>query len=204
MFKPVRQQEAVGCNAQSNVMMKAAPTPSLVVAQTELLFEILDNRVSMRQRILAVFTDGVARWATDRPAPSRCRFFREAILEYLKSLDLPGIIVARLTAEVRKLLVHQIPTTSWRAVAREIDVADLEVSLPNWKTVKRRFVGLRQEIAQPPQASDRRICPGYTYRVMVTSVPYGAEIVTRMYAGRADSENRIKELKEDLSLDTSV
>ena len=45
-------------------------------------------------------------------------------------------------------------------------------------------------------------CPGYTYRVMVTSVPYAAEVVTRMYAGRADSENRIKELKEDLSLDS--
>jgi hypothetical protein len=30
----------------------------------------------------------------------------------------------------------------------------------------------------------------------------GAELVTRMYAGRADSENRIKELKEDLSRDT--
>ena len=41
MFKPVRQQEAVGGNAQSSVMMKAAPTPSLVVAQTELLLEIL-------------------------------------------------------------------------------------------------------------------------------------------------------------------
>jgi hypothetical protein len=37
-------------------------------------------------------------------------------------------------------------------------------------------------------------CPGYTYRVMVTSVPYAAEVVSRMYAGRADSENRIKEL----------
>jgi hypothetical protein len=37
---------------------------------------------------------------------------------------------------------------------------------------------------------------------MVTSVPYAAEVVTRMYAGRADSENRIKELKEDLSLDS--
>ena len=44
--------------------------------------------------------------------------------------------------------------------------------------------------------------PGYTYRVLITSVPYAAEVVTRMYAGRADSENRIKELKEDLSLDT--
>ena len=33
-------------------------------------------------------------------------------------------------------------------------------------------------------------------------MPHAAELVTRMYAGRADSENRIKELKEDLSLDT--
>ncbi len=33
-------------------------------------------------------------------------------------------------------------------------------------------------------------------------MPYAAEVVTRMYGGRADSENRIKELKEDLSLDT--
>jgi len=31
-------------------------------------------------------------------------------------------------------------------------------------------------------------------------VPYAAELVTRMYAGRADRENRIKALKEDLSL----
>jgi hypothetical protein len=37
---------------------------------------------------------------------------------------------------------------------------------------------------------------------MVTSLPYAAELVCRMYAGQADSENRIKELKEDLSLDT--
>ena len=112
--------------------------------------------------------------------------------------------MARLTPIVRKLVIHQIPAATWRTVARGIEVADLEVSLPNWKNVKRRFVCLRQEISERPQASGRRLidCPGYTYRVMVTSVPYGAEIVTRMYAGRADSENRIKELKEDLSLDT--
>ncbi len=54
-----------------------------------------------------------------------------------------------------------------------------------------------------PEARGRRLIdyPGYTYRVLVTSVPYAAEVVSRMYAGRADSENRIKELKEDLSLD---
>jgi len=131
-------------------------------------------------------------------------FFEKRLLEYLESQDLPYIIVARLTRVVRKLVIHQLPSTSWRTVARGIEVADIEVSLPNWRMVKRRFVCLRQQIVERPQASGRRLidCPGYTYRVMVTSVPYGAEIVTRMYAGRADSENRIKELKEDLSLDT--
>ena len=131
-------------------------------------------------------------------------FFEKRLLEYLESQDLPYIIVARLTRIVRKLVIHQLPSTSWRTVARGIEVADLAVSLPNWKTTKRRFVCLRQQIVERPQASGRRLidCPGYTYRVMVTSVQYGAEIVTRMYGGRADSENRIKELKEDLSLDT--
>jgi hypothetical protein len=105
---------------------------------------------------------------------------------------------------VRKLVIHQIPSTAWRVVARGVEVADLEVSLPNWRAVKRRFVCLRQEIFERPEARGRRLIeyPGYTYRVMVTSVPYAAEVVSRMYVGRADSENRIKELKEDLSLDT--
>jgi len=131
-------------------------------------------------------------------------FFEKRLLEYLEGQELPYIMVARLTHVVRKLVIHQIPSRTWRVVARGVEVADLEVSLPNWKTVKRRFVCLRQEISERPQASGRRLidCPGYTYRVMVTSVPYAAEVVSRMYAGRADSENRIKELKEDLSLDT--
>jgi len=131
-------------------------------------------------------------------------FFDKRLLEYLESQGLPYIIVARLTAVVRKLVIHQLPSTLWRTVARGIEVADIEVSLPNWKGVKRRFVCLRQEISERPEASGRRLidCPGYSYRLIVTSVPYAAEVVSRMYAGRADSENRIKELKEDLSLDS--
>lgn len=131
-------------------------------------------------------------------------FFEKRLLEYLESQELPYIIVARLTAVVRKLVIHQIPSTAWRTVARGVEVADLEVSLPNWKGVKRRFVLLRQEIYERPEARGRRLidCPGYSYRVVVTSLPYAAEVVSRMYVGRADSENRIKELKEDLSLDS--
>jgi hypothetical protein len=131
-------------------------------------------------------------------------FFEKRLLEYLESQELPYIIVARLTAVVRKLVIHPIPATAWRVVARGVEVADIEVSLPNWRLVKRRFVCLRQEIVERPEARGRRLIdyPGYTYRVMVSSVPYAAEVVSRMYAGRADSENRIKELKDDLSLDS--
>jgi hypothetical protein len=113
-------------------------------------------------------------------------FFEKRFLEYLESQELPYIIVARLTAVVRKLVIHRIPSTAWRVVARGVEVADLEISLPNWKAVTRRFVCLRQEISERPEARGRRLvdCPGYTYRVMVTSVPYATEVVTRMYAGR--------------------
>ena len=131
-------------------------------------------------------------------------FFEKRLLEYLESQQLPYIIVVRLTAVVRKLVIHQIPSTAWRVVARGVEVADSDASLPNWKGIKRRFVLLRQEIVERPEARGKRLidCPGYTYRVMVTSLPYAAEVVSRMYVGRADSENRIKELKEDLSLGT--
>lgn len=131
-------------------------------------------------------------------------FFVTAFLTALEARELPYIIVARLTPLVRKLVIHRIPETDWRPVARGIAVADVMAPLPVWRGQARRFVCLRQTLAERPDASGRRLieCPGYTYRVVVTSVPYAAEVVTRMYAGRADSENRIKELKEDLSLDT--
>src|SRR3970040_485357 len=41
MFKTICQQEAVGRDTQGGVMMKSTPAPSLVVAQAELLLELL-------------------------------------------------------------------------------------------------------------------------------------------------------------------
>lgn len=131
-------------------------------------------------------------------------FFEKRFLEYLEKEGLPYIVVVRLTEVVRKLVIYRLPTAAWRPVAKGVEVADGEASLPNYKGIKRRFVCLRQKLVERPEARGKRLIdsPGYTYRVMVTNIPYAAEVVTRMYAGRADSENRIKELKEDLSLDT--
>ncbi len=131
-------------------------------------------------------------------------FFIKRFLEFLEERDLPYIIVARLVPVVRRVVLHGIAEADWRVVAAGIEVADCEATLPSWGGVARRFVCLRQEISERPAARGRRLFdwPGYTYRVLVTSVPYAGEVVTRMYAGRADSENRIKEVKEDLSLDS--
>ena len=75
--------------------------------------------------------------------------------------------MVRLTEVVRRLVVHAILSKEWRVVARGVEVADLEVSLPNWKGIQRRFVCLRQQISERPQARGKRLIdsPGYTYRV---------------------------------------
>jgi hypothetical protein len=131
-------------------------------------------------------------------------FFVKRFIEFLEGRGLPYIIVVRLTPVVRRVVLHRIASAAWRTLAPGIEVADCEASLPNWCGRLRRFICLRQTISQRPEARGRRLvdCPGYTYRVVVSTLPYAAEVVTRMYGGRADSENRIKELKEDLSLDS--
>lgn len=69
---------------------------------------------------------------------------------------------------------------------------------------ERKFVCLHQTLAENTEDRGQRLLerPGSTYRSFVITVPYVVERVTRMYAWRADSENLIKELKDDLSLDT--
>jgi hypothetical protein len=58
-------------------------------------------------------------------------------------------------------------------------------------------------LAERPDARGRPLIefPGYTYRIIVTIVPYDAELVTWMYTGPDDREDRIKELKDVLSLE---
>lgn len=130
-------------------------------------------------------------------------FFEKRFLEFLESRELPYIIVAKLTPIIRRVVLHSIAQQSWRPIGPGIEVANVERSFPSWQGKSRRFVCLRQEIWQRPQARGKRLFdfPGYSYRVVVTNLTYSAEIITRMYSGRAESENRIKELKEDLSLD---
>ena len=101
-------------------------------------------------------------------------FFEKRLLEYLESQDLPYIIVARLTAVVRKAggssaAIHCVAGSGpgdrggrFRSQSTELENHEASLCLSAPGDFER------------PQASGRRLidCPGYTYRVMVTSVPY--------------------------------
>lgn len=58
---------------------------------------------------------------------------------------------------------------------------------------------VRERIEERPEARGRRLfeVPGYTFHVVITTLPLAPEDVWRFYNHRADSENRFNELKED-------
>src|SRR5262249_35605732 len=130
-------------------------------------------------------------------------FFEKRFLAFLERRDLPYIILGKLTPIVRRVVLHSISPQNRRPTGPGAEGADTGRRLSRGEGENRRFVCLRQEISERPQARGKRLFdfPGYSYRVMVTNLTYSAEIITRMYSGRAETENRIKELKEDLSLD---
>ena len=68
-------------------------------------------------------------------------------------------------------------------------------------TDQRRFVVLRERVREGKSAVGRVLpdVPGYTYRIFVTNRSASAEIIWRDYNGRASIEQRIEELKNDLS-----
>jgi hypothetical protein len=62
---------------------------------------------------------------------------------------------------------------------------------------------VRERIRERPDAKGRRLfdLPGYTFHTIVTTLERPAIEVWRFYNGRADCENRLKELKHDYGAD---
>lgn len=75
-----------------------------------------------------------------------------------------------------------------------------------------RFVAVRQHIRRKDGAAGKTLSlfandpdlQGWRYGAMVTDLTLPAVEVWRLYRGRADCENRIKELKADFGMDSFV
>ena len=77
-------------------------------------------------------------------------------------------------------------------------------SVPRW------LVGIRQHIAQRANPkgktlnlfADDPVIGQWRFSALTTDLDLSAEMIWRMYRGRADCENRIKELKYDFAADS--
>lgn len=125
-------------------------------------------------------------------------FYGRHFLEMLESKSIAYIVSGRMTAPLR----HQIAfTKSWLNVEPGVEVAEFQYQGVRWLKA-RRMVVVRHELKRRPQALGRNLIevPGYKFSAFVTTLDLPPAEIYRLYNGRADSENRIAELKGDFGL----
>jgi hypothetical protein len=124
-------------------------------------------------------------------------FFINDFLVYLEEHLLPYVIAVRMNPHLRRA-VAGLSQSGWKPFAAGLEAAETTYQAVGWK-MPRRLVVVREELRQRPEARGRMLIevPGYTYHVLVTTLTHNPVQTWQFYNSRADSENRLKELKED-------
>lgn len=133
-------------------------------------------------------------------------FYDKKVLHYLEDKKLNYIVAVRLYAPVQQLIASH---KTWLRLISGIEVAESVYQSPLWDK-PRRIVMVRQHIPTRPKATgrslklfqDEGIYKQYRYSCFITSLDLPCEQIWTLYRQRADSENRIKELKYDFGSDS--
>lgn len=125
-------------------------------------------------------------------------FGDESFLRVCEDLKLNYIVVARLTQKLQSLCRHD--DAHWQDTGVEgVQVQEVETD-----RVGRRLLLIRQLIATRPEAGGKLLLevPGYRFQALWTNLParVSALAVWRRYHGRADIENRLRELGEQFGI----
>jgi len=126
-------------------------------------------------------------------------FFAGPFLDDLERRELPYAVVARMTRPVRLALAS---IRTWTGFGPGLDAAETSYQAQGWKR-PRRIVVVRESVDKRPQARGRTLfeMPDWRFHAVVTTLPHPPADVWRFYNGRAECENRLKELKEDFGAD---
>jgi hypothetical protein len=126
-------------------------------------------------------------------------FFITEFLEELEQRALPYAIAVRMNRVVQRTVAG---IQQWTRLGAGLEAAEVFYQALGWHA-PRRVVVVREEIRERPEARGRRLLnvPGYTFHTLVTTLQLSPADTWRFYNGRADSENRLKELKEDFGAD---
>jgi hypothetical protein len=126
-------------------------------------------------------------------------FFLREFLEDLEQRALPYVIAVRMNPLLRRAVAG---IRQWQPFAPGLEAAETSYCAHSWQAA-RRLVVVRELLGERPEARGRKLLevPGYTFHVLVTTLRLDPLQTWRFYNSRAESENRLKELKEDFGAD---
>jgi Transposase DDE domain group 1 len=133
-------------------------------------------------------------------------FSEGAFLTALEGRQMPYIVALRLNQPLQRALVSQ---QSWWMLDEGIELVSFDYQAPSWSH-PRRVIGIRQHIAQRETARGKTLSlfvddpwvGQWRFAALVTDLELPGQEVWRTYRGRADAENRIKELRYDFGADS--
>lgn len=134
-------------------------------------------------------------------------FYDKTIFDYLEQEDLSidYVVAVPMYVTIQRKIATQ---HTWLQIEDGIEITEFEYKAQDW-TKGRRMIAVRQKIAKRPKAVGKQLSlfeddyelNGYRYTCYVTTLKLSAPDVWRLYRGRANCENRIKELKYDYGMD---
>jgi hypothetical protein len=133
-------------------------------------------------------------------------FFQSEILDYLEGKAMDYIVAVKFTHPIQNL-IHNC--RNWVILDTGIEICEQVYQSKSWEK-PRRIVIVRQKIKDRPQATGKQlslfpeeeIYRNYRYSAYVSNMKLPAAEIWRLYRGRGDAENRIKELKYDFGFDS--
>lgn len=133
-------------------------------------------------------------------------FFSESTCEYLEDKGINYIISTKFYSSIKHSIAR---AKTWQYLDEGIEISEEIFKCPGWKK-PRRIVIIRQKIETRPKATGKKVSlfgeeiehGAYRYSCFITNLELPAAIVWRCYRGRANAENRIKELKYDFGFDS--
>jgi hypothetical protein len=119
-----------------------------------------------------------------------------SFLDVLEAKQIDYVVVARLMGVLRRQIAG---LKGWVQLDERTAAAECQYQAEGWSR-PRRIVVFRFPEQERPTGQLLFNMPGYTYAIYVTNLRLSAAHIRQLYLGRADSENRIKELLQDFAL----
>ena len=117
-------------------------------------------------------------------------------LDLLEAQGIAYIVPARLFTTVKRRVAA---LKDWVQIDARLAISEFSYHAEGW-TRPRRVVVVRHQLEDRREGRLLFEFPGYAYSLYVTSLTLPALQVRALYQGRADSENRIKELLQDFAI----